>query len=72
MIIIKNVSFSSSDLYENGSLFIRPFRDYSKFLHAGTFICQAENAAGSVQTTPIQLKPREYEKNSSLKLVLSY
>ena len=51
--------FISSDVYDNGSLFIRPFRDYSKSLHAGTFICHAENAAGSIQTTPIQLKPRE-------------
>jgi hypothetical protein len=57
---------SFSDLYKNGSLFIRPFRDYSKFIHAGTFICQAENAAGSVQTTPIQLKPREYDEKKQL------
>lgn len=69
-----------SDVYENGSLFIRPFRDYSKSIHAGTFVCRAENAAGSIQTTPIQLKPREYmmEKITSskfstlMKLVLSY
>lgn len=52
-------SFRFSDVYENGSLFIRPFRNYFKSIHAGTFLCQAENAAGSIQTTPIQLKPRE-------------
>jgi hypothetical protein len=48
-----------SDVYENGSLFIRPFREYSKAVHAGTFVCRAENAAGSIQTTPIQLRPRK-------------
>ncbi|CAF3928053.1 unnamed protein product [Rotaria magnacalcarata] len=47
------------DVYENGSLFIRPFRDYSKAIHAGKYICRAENAAGSIQTTAVQLKPRE-------------
>ena len=48
-----------SHVYQNGSLYIRPFRIYQKSLHAGTFVCRAENAAGSIQTTPIQLKPRE-------------
>jgi hypothetical protein len=51
--------FSSRDVYDNGTLFIRPFREYSKALHAGTFACRAENSAGSIQTTSIQLKPRE-------------
>lgn len=58
-----------SDVYENGSLFIRPFQNYFKSIHAGTYLCQAENAAGSIQTTPIQLKPREclrWERISSL------
>lgn len=50
---------ASSDTYDNGSLFIRPFREYSKAIHAGTYVCRAENAAGSVQTTPVQLKPRK-------------
>ena len=54
---------SSRNVYENGSLFIRPFRDYSKSIHAGTFVCRAENAAGSIQTTPIQLKPRKSKEN---------
>jgi hypothetical protein len=48
-----------SDVYENGSLFIRPFREYFKTIHAGSYICQAENPAGSIQTIPIQLKPRK-------------
>ncbi len=59
---VYNSSFIFSDVYENGSLFIRPFRDYSKSIHAGTFICQAKNAAGSILTTPIQLKPRKYDE----------
>ncbi|CAF4516635.1 unnamed protein product [Rotaria sp. Silwood1] len=49
------------DVYENGSLFIRPFRDYSKSIHAGKYICRAENPAGSIQTTPVQLKPQIYD-----------
>ena len=49
---------SSSDLFHNGSLFIRPFQDYMKSIHAGLFLCQATNAAGSIQSLPIQLKPR--------------
>jgi hypothetical protein len=48
----------SSDLYENGSLFIRSFREYFKPIHAGSYICQAKNPAGSIQSIPIQLKPR--------------
>ncbi|UJR35713.1 hypothetical protein I4U23_028463 [Adineta vaga] len=54
----------SSDLihvYQNGSLYIRPFREYQKSIHAGIFVCRAENAAGSIQTTPIQLKPQIYD-----------
>ncbi len=47
-----------SDLYKNGSLFIRPFREYFKPIHAGSFICQAKNPAGSIQSLSIQLKPR--------------
>ena len=50
---------SSSDVFANGSLFIRPFKDYSKAIHAGAFVCRATNAAGSIQTLPIQLKPRK-------------
>ncbi|CAF0794841.1 unnamed protein product [Rotaria sordida] len=49
------------DVYENGSLFIRPFQDYSKSIHAGKYICRAENPAGSIQTIPIQLKPQIYD-----------
>ncbi|CAF3429449.1 unnamed protein product [Rotaria socialis] len=49
------------DVYENGSLFIRPFRDYSKAIHAGKYICRAENAAGSIQTIAVQLKPQIYD-----------
>jgi hypothetical protein len=54
------VEISFSDLYKNGSLFIRPFREYSKSIHAGSFICKAENPAGSIQSIPIQLKPRNF------------
>ncbi|CAF2759126.1 unnamed protein product [Rotaria sp. Silwood2] len=49
------------DVFENGTLFIRPFRDYSKSIHAGKYICRAENPSGSIQTTPIQLKPQIYD-----------
>ena len=49
-----------SDQDKNGSLFIRPFREYFKFIHAGSFICKAENPAGSIQSIPIQLKPRNF------------
>ncbi|CAF3435968.1 unnamed protein product [Rotaria socialis] len=49
------------DLYDNGSLFIRPFREYFKPIHAGSFICRAENAVGSIQTLPIQIKPQIYD-----------
>jgi hypothetical protein len=55
----------SSDVYLNGSLFIRPFLDYLKSLHSGSYACRAENAAGIVQTLPIQLKPRKSD-NSQL------
>lgn len=54
--------FSYSHTYDNGSLFIRPFREYFKPIHAGLFVCQAENAAGSIQTLPIQVKPRKNTK----------
>ncbi|CAF4143011.1 unnamed protein product [Rotaria sp. Silwood2] len=49
------------NLYDNGSLFIRPFREYFKTIHAGTFICRAENPAGNIQTIPIQVKPQIYD-----------
>ncbi|CAF0823910.1 unnamed protein product [Rotaria sp. Silwood1] len=49
------------NLYDNGSLFIRPFREYFKTIHAGIFICRAENPAGSIQTIPIQVKPQIYD-----------
>ncbi|CAF3590109.1 unnamed protein product [Rotaria sordida] len=49
------------NLYDNGSLFIRPFKEYFKTIHAGTFICRAENPAGSIQTLPIQVKPQIYD-----------
>ena len=53
----------SSDVYPNGSLFIRPFGEYFKSIHSGSYACRAENAAGSVQTLPIQLKPRKIDNN---------
>lgn len=58
----------SSDVYHNGSLFIRPFLDYLKSLHSGSYACRAENAAGIVQTLPIQLKPRKSDKNNNSQL----
>ncbi|CAF4899085.1 unnamed protein product [Rotaria magnacalcarata] len=53
------------DVYDNGSLFIRPFREYFKPIHAGSFICRAENAVGSIQTLPVQIKPRKNNKTKS-------
>ncbi|CAF1446454.1 unnamed protein product [Adineta steineri] len=58
------ISIQSSDLidlYENGSLFIRPFREYFKTIHSTSYICRAENSAGSIQTIPIQVKPQIYD-----------
>ncbi|CAF0912627.1 unnamed protein product, partial [Adineta ricciae] len=54
-------SSDSVDVYENGSLFIRPFREYIKAIHATSYVCQAENAVGSIRSLSIQVKPQIYD-----------
>lgn len=50
----------SSEIFSNGTLFIRPFQDYFKPIHAGIYLCHAKNPAGIIQSFPVQIKPRSF------------
>ncbi|UJR10325.1 hypothetical protein I4U23_014531 [Adineta vaga] len=63
------ISVQSSELinlYENGSLFIRPFREYIKTIHATAYICQAKNPVGKIYDAyEIEVKtPYGFEQSS--------
>lgn len=54
------MNFFSSEIFSNGTLFIRPFQDYFKPIHAGIYLCHAKNPAGIIQSFPVQIKPRSF------------
>ncbi|CAF0886980.1 unnamed protein product, partial [Didymodactylos carnosus] len=54
-------SSSYITLFKNGSLFIKPFKNYVRTIHSGCFKCVAENVAGSIHTNRINLKPQIYD-----------